>query len=96
MQKKLPRIIWILNLLIFTLCVYLGIEQAGKGAIVSIQEDKIGALTEERQKLSDSVFVMGRDDELSEKANDLGFVKPSKLVYFNQIDEALTANLNGF
>lgn len=77
------KIIWFVNLILFIGVVFVGIEQAGKGAEVAKFEKEFEFAVSNRQKLSDQMYS-------DEKILD-NFVKPTIVYYFDV--EKVTANL---
>lgn len=74
--------IWFVNLLMFAFVVFLGIEQAGRGAEISNLESKIEEKTIYKRDLSEEIFKSGNDEKISLNAEELGFVKPTEVHYF--------------
>ena len=77
--------LWALNLAIFIAVVFLGIQQAGKGADISNLEKKLESVSKSKSELSETIFNNQKEDKQS-KILELGFAKPSKVLYFNSID----------
>lgn len=80
------NIIWIVNLVLFVSVVFLGITQTGKGADISSFEDSLESASITKMELSEKIFKTGNEKSLSSNAIDLGFAKPSKVLYFNSLD----------
>lgn len=78
--------IWAINLILFAGVVFLGIEQAGKGADISHLEDKLETVSLQKRDLTENIFKDGSDTKLVDNATNLGFVKPSQVYYFNSLD----------
>lgn len=76
------RYIWLINLVMFAVVVFLGIEQAGRGATISHLEDKIEEASVYKRDLSEEIFKNGSDEKLTQNVTELGFVKPSQVYYF--------------
>lgn len=77
--------IWAVNLILFMGVVFLGIEQAGRGADISNLEDKLVKVSIQKQELTENIFrsdIEGRANNLE----NLGYAKPSNVLYFNSID----------
>lgn len=66
----------------FASVVFLGIEQAGRGAEISNLEGKIEDAIVYKRDLSEGIFRNGSDAKLSENIEMNGFVKPSEIHYF--------------
>lgn len=73
--------IWAINLILFATVVFLGIEQAGKGAEISNLENKIELLVTEKRDLSEEIFDSGSDTKIDKQSEELGFVKPTDVYY---------------
>lgn len=82
-MKKI-NIIWGINLILFVAVVFLGIEQAGKGAEISNLESQLEASNEQKRELSEVIFNSGNNTVA--EVSDLGFIKPTQVYYFNSID----------
>lgn len=84
-MKKI-NIIWTINLVLFIAVVFLGIEQAGRGADISNLEDRLENISIEKRDLTEDIFRSGSDTKLTDSALEFGFTKPSEVLYFNSID----------
>lgn len=73
--------IWAINLILFATVVFLGIEQAGKGAEISNLENKIELLVTEKRDLSEGIFDSGSDTKIDKQSEELGFAKPTNIYY---------------
>lgn len=78
--------IWAINLVMFIAVVFLGIEQAGRGADISKYENKLVKISEEKRILTETIFKNGNDDSIASSSLNLGFDKPTKIVYFSSIE----------
>ena len=87
---KTTKIVWGINLVLFASLVFLGIEQAGRGAEISNLENKIEASSSVKRELSEKIFKYGTEDKLTQSGTELGFNKPSKILYFNSAEVSLT------
>lgn len=88
-MKKI-NIIWSINLISFAFVVFLGIEQAGKGAEISKIERDLETQIVLKRELSEKIFNSGSESKLTDGVTDHGFIKPSKIVYFNSEEVSLT------
>jgi hypothetical protein len=77
--------IWVINLLLFVAVVVMGIDQAGKGATISSLERKLESISVSKRELTENIFNSGSEDKLT-NTEELGFAKPSKVLYFNSIE----------
>lgn len=84
-MKKI-NIFWGINLILFVAVVFLGIEQASRGAEISSLEGKLETISVQKRNLTEDIFRSGSDNKLTDNATELGFAKPSKVYYFNSID----------
>lgn len=80
------RYIWAINLILFATVVFLGIEQAGRGAEISNLENKIELLITEKRDLSEGIFNFGADTKIVKLSEELGFVKPNNVFYIKTED----------
>lgn len=78
--------LWVINLILFIGVVFLGIQQAGRGADISKLENKLASISIQKRDLSENIFSSENDSKVINNASDSGFVKPSKIYYFNSID----------
>lgn len=74
--------LWAINLILFIGVVVLGIEQAGRGAEISQLENKIELMIIEKRNISEEIFSSGSTVASTEKAESLGYLKPSEVFYF--------------
>ncbi len=74
--------IWAVNLILFGAVVFLGIEQAGRGAEISNLENKIEEAVITKRELAEGVFNGSSEIKLSESSLGLGFSKPTNIHYF--------------
>lgn len=83
-----PKInyVWVLNLILFATVVFLGIEQAGKGAQISNLESKIESSFIQKRALSEGVFNLSSDTKIAQQSEELGFAKPTDIYYFKTED----------
>lgn len=81
-MKKL-KIIIALNLILFASVVFLGIEQAGRGAEIAKLEDEIEVAITAKMDLSEGIFNKTSESKNQEIAGNLGFAKPSQIYYFS-------------
>lgn len=87
---KVNKLIWVVNLIMFVSVVYLGIEQGSKGADIAKLESDIENQISAKRDLTEQIFTHDQGDNQVNLA-DLGFVKPSKILYFDT--EEATAKL---
>lgn len=78
--------IWLINLVLFAAVVFMGIEQAAKGAEISKYESNLEAVTLQKRDLSEQIFESGNTDKVADSALISGFVKPNDVVYINNIE----------
>lgn len=71
--------------------VYLTIEAATSGAKLAELERKASELARENQKLSSEIVRQSSLKDLGERAEEMGFTKPSEVVYIS--DEEAVAKL---
>lgn len=76
------KYLWIINLVFLIAVVFLGIEQAGRGATISNLEDKIEEQIVLKRNLSEGIFSSGSSLVSVENAENSGFIKPSNVHYF--------------
>lgn len=79
--------IWIINLVLLIAVVFLGIEQATRGAKISELESRLVSVSNQKRELSEDIFTNnGNDLGLLSNASESGFIKPLVILYFNSID----------
>ena len=76
------KFLWAINLVVFAFVVFLGIEQAGKGAEISSLENKIEESVIYKRDLSEKIFNNEKGDIAEDVVNSLGYVKPTEVYYF--------------
>lgn len=76
------KYLWFINILLFVAVVFLGIEQAGRGAEISHLENKIEEQIIQKRNLSEEIFNSGTNLASVENAQSLGYTKPSQVFYF--------------
>ena len=86
MSKINQKTFWGVNLLLFIGVVFLGIEQAGRGADISNLEDQLEIRLIEKREIAENIFNSGNEIKLSDNAINLGYSKPSKVYYLDPID----------
>lgn len=86
MYMKKINILWGINLILFVAVVFLGIEQASRGADISILERKIDTSISQKRELSEQIFNTSSDSKIVEKSNELGFIKSTDVYYFKTDD----------
>lgn len=86
MYTRKINYIWAINLVLLIAVVFLGIEQAGRGADISQLENQFEGVSVQKRELSENLFQSGSDQKLLENVDTLGFAKPSKVLYFNIIE----------
>lgn len=77
------KILIILNLVLLASVVFLGIEQAGRGAEIAKLEDEFEVATIEKMNLSEGIFSETSESKNQEIAEKLGFAKPQEVYYFS-------------
>lgn len=80
-MKKQKKLIWGVNAVIFAAVVFFGIEQASLGTTVSSLEGKVEDEIIKRQQVSESIYALSTSENIEEKAQTLGFVKPDNIIY---------------
>jgi cell division protein FtsL len=75
--------LWAVNLILFVGVVFLGIEQAGRGAQISDLENKIEDAVTLKRDLSEEIFSNESETKIAGNIESLGFVKPENIHYFN-------------
>lgn len=83
--------VWLINLMLFAGVVFLGIEQASRGAEISNLEDRLEVVSIEKRDLAENIFSIGSENNLSLNASESGFIKPSTVLYFDSIDTVALA-----
>lgn len=76
------KYLWAINLILLVTVVFLGIEQAGRGATISNLENKIEEQIVLKRNLSEAIFSSGSSLVSVENAENSGFIKPSNVHYF--------------
>jgi len=66
---------------------YITIETATSGAELSALERKEAKLAQENREIKDSIVIDSSLTEMDEKSEELGFSKPSQIIYINGKEE---------
>ncbi len=66
---------------------YITIETATSGAELSALERKEAKLAQENREIRDSIVIDSSLTEMDEKSEELGFSKPSQIIYINGKEE---------
>lgn len=82
MKNKL-KILIAVNLILFASVVFLGIEQAGRGAEIAKLEDEFEAATTQKMNLSEGIFNKTSESKNNDLALEMGFGKPTRVYYFS-------------
>ena len=82
-----PTFIWILGISFLACFVYLTVETATSGAVLAGLETKEASLLQENSDLKDAVVNASSLNGIEKKSLELGFVKPSKILYINSTEE---------
>ena len=81
-MKKL-KILIAINLILFASVVFLGIEQAGRGAEIAKLEDELELASVQKMNLSEGIFSKTSESKNQDIALKLGFSKPQEVYYFS-------------
>lgn len=79
------KFIWVLNVLLLVVVVFLGIEQGGIGAELSKLENSLEIEVTNKRNISENIFKE-QAIENGDKIAELGFNKPNNIVYFDNQD----------
>lgn len=86
------KILWLTNISLLALVVFMGIEQAGRGAEIAKMETETRLINDNIHKISEAILVTSSSAKLDTSAVELGFVKPQNVIYVDSKD-VLTSNL---
>jgi len=89
-MKKI-NIVWTINLVLLIAIVFLGINSSGRGVEVSKMEREVAQINLAKHQYADLILSYSTTDNMTKKAQELGFLKASNVVYFSSID-VLTSN----
>ncbi len=64
----------------------MGIQQASRGADINDLENKLEITIENRNRITEEVFLAGNIKNSNTESSLLGYVKPEKIFYFDSID----------
>ena len=85
-MAKINKIAWIINLSLFIAVVFMGIEQAGRGAEIARIENGLEKAVLLKQQLTDAIFASNKRLQNSNDLLSLEFIKPATIYYFNTED----------
>lgn len=91
MYTRKINYLWVVNLILFAGVVFLGIEQAGKGAEISKLERKLETTSIQKRDLAENIFEFGTETNINQVASESGFVKPTAVLYFDSIETVALA-----
>lgn len=85
-KKNKLKLLWVANAAIFVSVVYMGISQAGSGALLAKYEDELTRLNETRSEIEGNIFNLTNHSVALDRSKDLGFVKPTDFIYIDNPD----------
>jgi 16S rRNA G966 N2-methylase RsmD len=91
MYTRKINYLWIVNLVLFAGVVFLGIEQASRGAEISKLENQLEVTSVQKRDLSENIFELGAESNFSQVASESGFIKPTAVLYFDSIETVALA-----
>ncbi|HJX58945.1 hypothetical protein A2V61_01260 [Candidatus Woesebacteria bacterium RBG_19FT_COMBO_47_8] len=87
-KKSAKNIIfWVLGISFLAFFVFLTVETATSGATLSYLEKQEQNLSRENSDLEDSIVKASSLNGFEKKSAELGFVKPSQILYINGKEE---------
>ena len=89
MKKKSikPTLVWILGITLLACFVFLTVETATSGAVLAKLESREASLAQENADLKDAVVRASSLNGVEKKSVEMGFIKPSKILYINGSEE---------
>jgi hypothetical protein len=84
-------LIWIAGITLMACFVFLTVETATSGAVLAKLENQEASLMRENADLNDALVRASSLNGVEKKSVEMGFVKPSQILYINSIEEV--ANL---
>lgn len=89
MKKKSikPTLFWILGITLLACFVFLTVETATSGAVLAKMESRELSLAQENADLKDALVRASSLNGVEKKSVEMGFVKPSKILYINGSEE---------
>jgi len=82
-----PTLFWILGIALTACFVFLTVETATSGAVLAKEESREATLLQENSDLKDAVVRASSLNGVEKKSLEMGFVKPSKILYINGSEE---------
>jgi hypothetical protein len=79
------------NLILFAGVVFLGIEQAGRGAEISKLENVLEVTSVQKRDLAENIFSLGNETNFNNVASESGYTKPTTVLYFDSIETVALA-----
>ncbi len=86
-KKKITKLIIPLFVAFIIATVLLTIQTATSGAKIANLENKQEELAKENRELNDRLIRMSSLTKISEEADELGFVKPSDIIYLTTAED---------
>ena len=82
-----PTLVWIAGITFLACFVFLTVETATSGAVLNRMESREASLLQEASDLKDAVVRASSLNGVEKKSSEMGFVKPSKILYINGSEE---------
>lgn len=86
LPKKLKKLTWVFLVLFAVGGIYLTISTANAGAKLAYLENLEADILEENQRLKGELIGLSSLKSLEDKAKELGFDRPNKLIYLTEDD----------
>ncbi len=82
-----PILFWVPAVSLLACFVFLTVETATSGAVLAKLESRESSLIQENSDLKDAVVKASSLNGVEKKSTEMGFVKPSKILYIGSQDE---------
>jgi len=83
MGNRKVKIFWFLNAILFAVIVFMGINQAGKGAEIVDYEKRYRDLEKESTGYEEKIFNLTSFEVTDKLSQDLGYSKPESFLYID-------------
>jgi hypothetical protein len=80
----IKKILWMTLFICTVITVFFAVEQATKGSEIAILEKEETTLSNQNKELTERLVQLSSLNGIEKKAEGIGFVKPSKLMYISE------------
>lgn len=86
-KKNKTFLLWGVGIVLMALYTYLTVEMVTSGAILAKLEKDESALLQQNKEMQESIVRESSLNGFEKRSQELGFVKPAKILYINSQEE---------